>query len=162
MKNLNKFILCIALVAFAVPAFSQTVYRTTFTANPFWKATSRSDTSVNVIVGAYPIVSIQTTTTGTDSANISVHVDGQINGLWSNDILVASAVTLGRPAGSTLAGSAHTGQVADLLIRDNGRIADLIKNCSVIRVRNVLTSGAGDSTAATTYTQNVDCRKVGW
>lgn len=159
---MKRFLFTALLLALALPAFAQTTYRPTFTATAFAKATSRSDTSTNVTVGAYPIISIHTTTTGTDSAAISVHVDGQINGLWSNDILVASPVTLGRPAGSTLAGSAHTGQVADFQMRDNGRIADLIKNCSVIRVRNVLTAGAGDSTSATTYTQNVACRKVTW
>lgn len=159
MKNIIGLILFSLL---ALPAFGQSRADNTFSGQGFWKATSRSDTSANITVGAYPVISIQTTTTGTDSANISVHVDTRINNLWSNDVLVASAVTLGRPAGSTLAGSAHTGQVADFLLRDNGRIADLLKNGSIIRVRNVLTSGAADSTAATTYTQNVVMRKVTW
>jgi len=150
-------------ITFALPAFGQSRSISVYSASPFAKATSRSDTSATITAGAYPIVAIQTTTTGTDSAAISVHVDGLVNNLWSNDILVASAVTLGRPAGYTLAGSAHTGQAANFLLRENdGRIQDLLKQASAFRIRNVLTSGAGDSTAATTYTQNVILQKVTW
>lgn len=149
------------LLAVAGTSFAQPAYRATFTNSAFAKATSRSDTSVVVNVGGYPHLSVQTTTAGTDSAAIAVHVDGMINGLWSNDIVPSSAVTLGRPAGFTLAGSAHTGQVADFPLRDDGRIADLIKNCAQIRVRNILTPGAGDSTSTTSYTQRVMMRKSG-
>lgn len=155
-----KKLIFLALV-FAIPAFGQSRSISVYSANPFAKATSRSDTSATITCGAYPIVAIQTTTTGTDSANISVHVDGLINNLWSNDILVASAVTLGRPAGYTLANS--TGQAANFLLRENdGRIQDLLKQASGFRIRNVITAGANDSTAATTYTQNVILQKVSW
>lgn len=159
---MKKVLSSILFLCIACSAFAQTTYKPTFTGKAFAKATSRSDTSSTIAVGGYPVITIQTTTQGTDSAAISVHVDGLINGLWSNDVLAASAVTLGRPAGSTLAGSAHTGQVANFTLRDQGRIADGIQNCSQLRIRNVLTSGAGDSTSATSYSQNIVMRKGGW
>lgn len=161
MKQPVSFLL---VALFALPAFSQTKSVALFTGKTFTKTSSRSDTSTTITFGAYPEISIQTTTVGTDSANISVHVDAMINGLWSNDILVASAVALGRAAGHTLEGSAHTGQVSDFLLRDNGRIADLLMNTSQLRVRNVLTAGAGDSTGSVplNYTQSLALRKVTW
>ena len=159
---------CIVLLSlFALPAFGQLTYPPVFTAKEFAKATSRTDTSATITVGAYPRVSVQTTTQGTDSAAIAVHIDALVNGLWWNDIVASAAVTLGRGTGFALAGSAHTGQVANFILRDltsaaSGAVGDVLKNCSQIRVRNVLTSGAGDSTAATSYTQKMALAKVAW
>jgi hypothetical protein len=159
---MKKLFYLIVLSVLALPVFGQSRTINTFSAKGFAKATSRTDTSLFITVGAYPIVSIQTTTDGTDSANISVHVDGQVNGLWSNDITVASAVTLGKATGYSLEAK-DTGQVANFLLREaNGRIADLLKQCAAFRIRNILTSGAGDSVHTTTYTQNVMLQKVTW
>ena len=163
-----KKLICIALFSIlALPAFAQTRYIQTFGASAFAKATSRSDTSATLTVGAYPRISVQTTTTGTDSAKIAVHIDALVNGVWWNDLVDSAAVTLGRPAGYALAGSAHTGQVANFTLRDltsaaTGAVGDALKNCSQFRVRNNITPGAGDSTSATTYTQKVALAKVTW
>ena len=117
---------------------------------------------MNVIVGGYPVVSVATTTTGTDSAKIQIHLDALVNGLWLLDVAPVKGLTLGRPTDTTLAGSAHTGQVLSYFVRDNGMITDALQNASTIRVRNTLSSGANDSTAATTYTQNIVLRKAAW
>lgn len=161
MKQLNKIFLVFALSTFALPALAQTTSVSTFTNQAFAKASARTDTSATITVGAYPNIVIRTTSVGTDSANINVIVDGYVHGLWWNG-LTSQVLTLGRPAAFTLAGSAHTGQVAALTLRDNGRIADLLQNASQIRVRYVLTAGAGDSTSATSYTSTVSLRKVTW
>ncbi len=160
MKRLLAFSVLLSL--FALPVFGQMTYSPTFTTQTFAKATSRTDTSAVITVGAYPNISIRTTTIGTDSANIAVHVDAKINGVWWNDVVASDAVALGRAAGHTIEGSAHTGQVENFVLRDNGRIADLLQNSSDLRVRNVITSGAGDSTSATSYTQKIALRKVTW
>lgn len=150
------------LCLFALPAFGQLTYPAAFTAKAFYKASTQADTSATITVGGYPVVSVAFTTTGTDSAKVQIHTDGLVNGLWLLDVAPVRGLTLGRPTDTTLAGSAHTGQVLSIFLRDQGRAIDLLQNCAQIRLRNVFSSGAGDSTAATTYTEKIGLRKVAW
>lgn len=160
-KNLIFFALLYALVL-PITANAQSSTVATFTAKSFYKASTAEDTSANITIGAYPVVSVSTTTVGCDSAAITVQIDGRINGVWSN-LLTSDVLQKGKPAGHTLATT--KGQVSNYFLRDNGRIADLTQNCSQIRIRNLhaaFANGSTDSTSATSYTQNVVLRKVTW
>ena len=129
-----------------------------FTASAFAKATTREDTSATITIGSYPYVATHITTTGTDSAVIYMNFDAYINGLWVNNI-IRDTVNLGRPTGHILAGSAK-GQVDYNYLRHPATNPDVLGGAVYLRVRNKFSSGAGDSNAATTYTQKLILRKV--
>lgn len=160
MRNvIMKTVLALFIVLFALNAEAQVSTLTAFSGSAFAKATTREDTSATLTLGGYPYVAVQTTTTGTDSAAISVAVDAFINGLWVNTITPADAVTLGRPTGKILAGSAK-GQVDFFLVRSPAvSTIDVIGGATSIRLRNKFSAGAGDSNLATTYTQKIIMRK---
>ena len=152
---MRRFIFLI-LAFIALPVFGQSSAINTFTAKTFAKATTSEDTSATITIGAYPYVSVATTSLGSDSSVITVKVDGLVNGVWSNS-MTSQALALGRPAGYVLAGSTK-GQVANFFIRIPSS-ADLTQSCSQIRIRNLHGSGSGDSNATLSYTQNLIIRK---
>lgn len=153
MKTLKAFIVFASLL-FAAQTFGQVSTLSVFTARTFAKATTSEDTSSSLSVGAYPYVTVHCTTTGSDSSVIYQNIDAYINGVWVNNIL-RDTVTLGRPAGYTLASS--KGQVKYRMIRMPS--SDLIGSAATIRIRNKHAAGAGDSTSALTYTQKILLRK---
>jgi hypothetical protein len=142
------------LFLFASNADAQYTTLTAQTAKSFYKASTVEDTSSTLTVGSYPNIFLHTTTTGTDSAVIYQNFDAYLNGLWANNIY-RDTVTLGRPAGYTLA--ATKGQVRYKALRVAG--TDLLNGATQIRIRSKHASGAGDSTSATTYTQKLIMRK---
>jgi hypothetical protein len=125
-------------------------------AKTYAKASTVTDTSSTVTVGAYPYACIQTTSTGSDSSAISVAVDALINGVWSNTV-TSAALQLGRPSAHTL--ESTKGQVSQFILREGSRIADLLQGANQIRVRFVHSSSAGDSTSALTYTSKLILRR---
>ncbi len=137
----------------AVQVEAQNSTLSTFTASTFAKATTREDTSSTLTVGSYPAIYLHITSTGTDSALIYQNVDAYINSVWVNNI-IRDTLTLGRPTGYILAGSGK-GQVRYRQLRAINAGTDLIGGALYIRVRNKFATGAGDSNAATTYTQKV-------
>jgi hypothetical protein len=143
----------------AVNANAQLSYYTAFSSQTFYKASTQADTSNTISVGGYPVVSLAFTTTGTDSAKVQIHTDGLVNGYWLLDVAPVRGLTLGRPTDTTLAGTAHTGQVLSVFLRDQGMAIDKLQNCAQIRLRNVFSSGAGDSVSATSYTEKIGLRK---
>lgn len=154
---MRKYLVLLLLGLFAISANAQVSTLTAFSGKAFAKATSRTDTSSTLSIGGYPYVAIQTTSTGTDSAAMTSYLDAYINGLWVNSI-TSSALTLGRPAGHIL--EATKGQVNYLMVRTPATTTiDALGGASNFRIRNVITSGAGDSASATTYTQKVILRK---
>jgi hypothetical protein len=157
MKTLKSFIFAVMLVALALPAFAQTTYRNTFVAQSVDSTTSRTDTSTTVTTGGYPNISVLTTSAGTDSLQMTVYVDVLLNGTWF--ISVASgALQLGNPA-LHIPEASGKGQNSTLILRDNGRIADLLQEATQIRIRNVITGGGYFPAKTRSYTQSVVLRK---
>ncbi len=148
---MKKILLLILL--FASPAFGQLHSYSTFTAKGFAKSATNTDTSTLVQPFEAAWVSIQTTTTGSDSSVIYVNVDAWINGLWSLSV-ARDTVTLGRPSGHV--SSLAKGQVENYFLRTPS--SDLSQNVYQFRIRNIHAAGSGDSTSSLTYTQNVITR----
>ncbi len=155
MRYTRILLTLLSLVLFAATASAQIAARNTFTNKTFSKASTSEDTSATITIGSIPFVSVATTSLGSDSSVLTVKIDGLVNGVWSN-ALTTQALTLGRPSGYSLAGSAK-GQVANFFIRIPSS-ADLTQNCNQIRIRNVHGAGSGDSDAALKYTQNIILR----
>lgn len=137
----------------SAPSFGQSYYNT-FTAQPFAKASTNTDTSATIQLFSAPYVSVQTTTAGSDSSKIYVNVDTWVNGQWSLSV-IRDTVPLGRPAGHTLA--ATKGQIDNYYLRIPA--SDLIFNTYEIRIRNIHAAGSADSASALTYTQNIGIRQ---
>jgi hypothetical protein len=155
----TKFVLLLLAVLLPSLATAQVSTLTAFSSKAFAKATTREDTSATLTIGAYPYVCYQMTSTGTDSAALSVAVDAFINGVWVNTVTAAHTFQLGRPAGHIIAGTGK-GQVDYVLLRTPATTTiDILGGASVIRFRNKFSAGAGDSTSATSYTQKVILRK---
>jgi hypothetical protein len=125
------------------------------TAKSFYKTSTVEDTSSTLTVGSYPHIFLHTTSLGSDSSLIYQNFDGYYNGVWANNIY-RDTLTLGRPVGSTLAGSAK-GQIRMKYLRYPG--SDLLNGATQIRIRTKHASGSGDSNAALTYTQKLLMRK---
>ena len=155
---MRKLLFLLAFIILASNASAQWSTISSFTASAFAKATTREDTSATITIGSYPYVATHITTTGTDSAVIYMRYDAYVNGLWINNIYI-DTVNLGRPTGHVLAGSAK-GQVDYNYLRHPATNPDVLGGAVYIRVRNKFASGAGDSNAATTYTQKLILRKV--
>lgn len=149
------FILFVALFVFATQgvtqAEAQVTTRVVQTAKSFYKASTVEDTSSTLTVGSYPYIYLHTTSLGSDSSLIYANVDSYINGKWVNNI-VRDTLTLGRPTGYILEGSAK-GQVKYRAIRLRSIGTETIGGGTTIRIRNKHASGSGDSNAALTYTQ---------
>lgn len=158
MKNL---FIVLFLSLFAYSANAQVSTLTAFSAKGYDKANTAEDTSATLSIGGYPYVCVQTTSTGSDSTPLSMKLDAFINGVWSNDVAVATTLTLGRPAGHTL--STTKGQTTNVLIRAPGvSTIDVLGGATSFRIRNkhsAFANGSTDSTSATTYTQKVIMRK---
>lgn len=156
---MRKLLFLIAfIIGFASLAEAQYSTVNVFTSKAFNKSTTSEDTSSTITVGSYPYVATHITTTGTDSAVIYQVYDAYLNGLWVNAIY-RDTLNLGRPTGHILAGSAK-GQVDYNVIRHPATNPDLFGGALFIRIRNTHAAGAGDSNAATTYTQKLILRKA--
>lgn len=155
---MRKLLLLIGFMCVAQLASAQWSTISAFTAQGFAKASTVEDTSATITIGSYPYVATHITTTGTDSAVIYMNYDAYINGLWVNNI-IRDTVNLGRPTGHILAGSAK-GQVDYNYLRHPATNPDVLGGAVYIRIRNKHASGAGDSNAATTYTQKLILRKT--
>ena len=148
-------IIAVIMLCFGFDAFAQTSTLSPFTSQTFAKATTSEDTSSTLSIGAYPYITLQMTSTGSDSSKIYQNLDAYINGVWVNNIL-RDTLTLGRPAGYTL--ESTKGQVRYRSLR-NPSGTDLLGGAYTIRIRNKHASGSADSTSATTYTQKLIMRK---
>lgn len=155
---MRKLLFLLTFIALASTASAQWSTISVFSASAFAKATTREDTSATITIGSYPYVATHITTTGTDSAVIYMNYDAYIDGLWVNNI-IRDTVNLGRPTGHILAGSAK-GQVDYNYLRHPATNPDVLGGAVYLRIRNKFGSGAGDSNAATTYTQKLILRKV--
>lgn len=149
-----KKLFILILVLCAANSFAQVSTLSVFSASSFAKATTREDTSATLSIGGYPYIVLHTTTTGSDSSLIYCNIDAYINGVWTNYV-TRDTVTLGRPAGYTLASS--KGQIRYVMLRTPS--SELVAGATNIRIRNKHASGSGDSTSALTYTQKVLLRK---
>jgi hypothetical protein len=152
MKRL--LILLAVLFAFA-SASAQSSTVSVQSAKTFYKASTVEDTSSTLTIGSYPNVYLHTTSLGSDSSLIYANIDAYINSVWVNNI-VRDTLSLGRPTGYVLAGTAK-GQVKYRALRTPS--SDLVGSASAIRIRNKHASGSGDSNAALTYTQKLLLRK---
>ena len=151
---MKSLLILLAFLFSVSTANAQYTTLTAQTAKSFYKTSTVEDTSSTLTVGSYPNIFLHTTTTGTDSAIIYQNFDVYLNGLWSNNVY-RDTVTLGRPAGYTLA--ATKGQVRYKALRIPG--TDLLQGGIQIRIRSKHASSAGDSASATTYTQKLLMRK---
>lgn len=159
MKRLLSNLSVLALLALALPVFAQSYSRNTFTLKAVDSTTSRTDTSATITVGGYGNVDVLTTATNADSVAMTVYVDVLLNGAWFNSV-ASGVLTLGHPSLHTP--GATKGQSADLVLRDNGRIADLLQAGTQIRIRNVITGAGFAPYASQSYTQNVVLRQAKW
>lgn len=153
MKHLS--VLLAILFLSVATADAQYTTLTAQSAKSFYKASTVEDTSSTLTVGSYPQIYLHTTTLGSDSSLIYQNIDAYINAKWANNIL-RDTVTLGRPTGYTLEGSAK-GQVRYRALRIP--TSDLLQGATQIRIRSKHASGSGDSNAALTYTQKLIMRK---
>ena len=149
-----KTLIILLAVLFSVSAYSQTSTLTSQSAKTYAKATTSEDTSATLSIGAYPHITLHTTSTGSDSSVIYANIDAYINGVWANNV-IRDTLSLGRPVGYTLASS--KGQVKYRVLRTPE--TELLGGATSIRIRNKHASGAGDSTSALTYTQKIILRK---
>lgn len=151
MKHLS--VLLAILFCFALNANAQYTTLSVQSAKTFYKASTVEDTSSTFTIGSYPRVYLHTTSLGSDSSLIYANIDAYINSQWVNNI-VRDTLTLGRPTGYILAGSAK-GQVKYRALRLLPAGTETLGGATAIRIRNKHASGSGDSNAALTYTQKL-------
>lgn len=155
-----KKLICIALLSLlALPAFGQSKAINTFSAVAVDSSSNRTDTSATITVGGYGNISVLTTATNSDSVKMTVTVDVLLNGAWFNGV-ASGVLQLGHPSLHTP--GAARGQNSDLILRDNGRMADLLQDGAQVRVRNVITGAGVYPMASQSYTQRIIVRKVTW
>jgi len=152
-----KTFVVLTLCLLAAPLFAQSTQVNTFTNKAVDTLTSRTDTSIMVTVGGYGNVDVLTTGINADSIAVTVTVDAYLNGAWFNAV-ASGVLTKGHPSLHTPAST--KGQNSDLVLRDQGRIADLLQGASQIRIRNVITGAGFAPYTNQKYTQNVVLRKT--